>query len=72
MSMLEKSSEKGKINKEYIQCDTTRKLRSAASNVYAAGVGANALGYAMKSHRGEVLYMYQGPMQSTFVQSFAL
>ena len=74
MSMLDKSLEKGKINKGYIQFDTTRKLRSAASNVYSAGAGAgaNALKYSMKSHRGEVLHTYQGPMQSIFMERFTL
>ena len=47
MSMLEKSLEKGSINKKYIQFHTLRKLRSAASNVYAAGATANSLGYAL-------------------------
>ena len=66
MSMLDKSLEKGKINKGYIQFDTTRKLRSAASNVYSAGAGA------MESHRSEVLHTYQGPMQSMFMERFTL
>jgi len=48
------------------------KLRSAASNVYSAGAGANALKYSMKSHRGKVLHTYQGPMQSMFMERFTL
>jgi hypothetical protein len=67
--MLEKSLTKGR-NADYIQFDTTRQLRSATSNVYAATSQAAGLRYAMKSARGEVTHLYEGAMQTMLMERF--
>ena len=67
--MLEKSLSKGR-NADYIQFDTTRQLRSATSNVYAATSQAAGLRYAMKSARGEVTHLYEGAMQTMLMERF--
>ena len=67
--MLEKSLSKGR-NTDYLQFDTTRQLRGAASNVYSATSQAASLRYAMKSARGEVTHLYEGAMQTLFMERF--
>ena len=72
--MLEKSLEPGRnSNKTYQQFDTVRKLRSAVSNVYGATASRGCKEpLAFKSIRGEVQHLYQGSMQSVFMERFTL
>jgi hypothetical protein len=72
--MLEKSLEPGQnSNKTYQQFDTVRKLRSAVSNVYGATASRGCKEpLAFKSIRGEVQHLYQGSMQSVFMERFTL
>ena len=71
MAMLEKSLKKtGKNSKEYLQVDTVRKLRSAASNVYAATSQASAANFAMKASNGAVQRVYEGATQSVLMERF--
>ena len=68
--MLEKSLEKGRNSAKFIQFGTTRQLRGAASNVYAATSQASGLRYAMKSSKGEVTHLYEGAMQTMLMERF--
>ena len=70
--MLEKSLEPGRNSKTYQQFDTVRKLRSAVSNVYGATARGCKEPLALKSLRGEVQHLYQGSMQSVFMERFTL
>jgi hypothetical protein len=70
--MLEKSLEPGRNSKTYQQFDTVRKLRSAVSNVYSATARGCKEPLAFKSIRGEVQHLYQGSMQSVFMERFTL
>jgi hypothetical protein len=67
-----KKLEPGRNSKTYQQFDTVRKLRSAVSNVYGATDRGCKEPLAFKSIRGEVQHLYQGLMQSVFMERFTL
>ena len=68
--MLEKSLKPGR-NVDYTQFDSCRKLRSAASNVYAATAQSSSLRYTMKGLKGgHLLHLDEGTTQSFFMERF--
>lgn len=66
--ILERSLEKGRLNSKYLQFASIRPLRGAASDVYSATAQATQLRYAMKTSRGDVTHLYDGAMQSIFME----
>ena len=66
--ILERSIEKGRLNDKYLQFASIRPLRGAASDVYAATAQATRLRYAMKTSRGDVTHLYDGAMQTNFME----
>ncbi len=73
MQMLEKSLAKGKNASDYTQFATCRKLRSAVTNIYGAtAVGCEDPMTLKTSMHGSVLHLFQGSMQSRFMERFVL
>ena len=40
------------------------------SNLYSASFAGHNARYSLKSHKGNVLHMYEGPMQTAFMERF--
>ena len=70
LQMLEKTLKKGRHGRDYQQFDSVRPLRAAMSDLYSASFSGHEARYSLKSHRGNVLHMYEGPMQSAFMERF--
>ncbi len=71
VAMLEKSIKSGgKNNKEYLQFDTVRKLRSAVANAYSATSQSASHNFAMKASSGVVQRVYEGATQSVLMERF--
>ena len=67
ITMLEKSIEKGQLSDHYQQFSSVRKLRSAASDVYAATHSASSLRYNLKK-TNRVFHLDEGPTQTIFLE----
>ena len=70
LQMLEKTLQKGRHSHNYQQFDSVRPLRDAMSDLYSAYFAGHEARYSLKFHRGSVLHMYEGPMQSAFMEQF--
>ena len=70
IQMLEQSLLPGRHGRPYQQFNSVRKLRAAISDIYSASAASHSARYSLKSHGGNVLHMYEGPMQSSFMERF--
>ena len=70
IQMLDKSLGKGRKGRNYLQFKTVRQLRAEVSDVYSATSMAHKSRYSLKSHRGSVINMYEGAMQSALMKKF--
>ena len=68
--MLEKSLGKGRNSSSYMQFDTVRKLRSAATNVFSASARASENKSTLKAMDGRVLHQFHGATQSLLMERF--
>ena len=62
---------KGINGRDYLQFITVRQLRVAVSEVYSETPTGHKIRYSLKSHPGSVLHMYEGSIQSVFMEIFA-
>ena len=70
LQMLEKTLQQGRHGRKYQQFDLVRPLQAAMSDLYSASFAGHEARYSLKSHRGNVMHMYEGPMQSAFMEQF--
>ena len=71
IQILEKYLCKVRDGRDCLQFNTVRQLRAAVSDVYSATHTAHNLRYSLKSHRGSVIHMYKGAVQSALVEIFS-
>ena len=70
LQMFEKILQKGRHSRNYQQFDFVCPLQAAVSDLYSASFAGHEARYSLKSHRGNVLHMYEGPKQSAFMEWF--
>ena len=70
LQILEKSLCKGRKIIKYLWFNTICQLRAAVSDVYSAASTDHESIYSLKSHRGSVIHMYVGYMESSLTEKF--
>ena len=70
MSVLEKSTEEGRLSKDYTQFNTCRQIRSVISNMVGATFASLNHCQTYKSRLGHVFHSYDDPTQNSVVERF--